>query len=291
MDSPSSTRRYSGRVFAPEDVVQIRTLIAAHPQASRQRLSYLVCEALDWRKADGSLKDMSCRVALLRMHRQGLIELPAPRHKVSPSRSFARRTAQAEPGGLLEASVQALGTLRLAQVQRTDSALWNEYIDRYHYLGYKPLAGAQLRYFAYAGERVVGLFGFGAAAWKTGPRDAWIGWSREQRHRNLGAVVNNARFLILPWIRVPCLASKLLSLAARVLPQDWAGCYGYRPVLLESFVEAERFTGTCYRAANWTCVGHTRGRGKLGDHRLGQVPVKTVWVYPLAKDFRAQLSR
>jgi hypothetical protein len=291
MVSPSSAKRYSGRVFAPEDVERVRTLIGAHPQASRQRLSYLICEALDWRKADGSLKDMSCRVALLRMHRQGLIELPAPQHKVNPSRSFARRTAEGEPRALLEAPVQALGALRLERVQRKNSALWNEYIDRYHYLGYKPLAGAQLRYFANAGERVVGLFGFGAAAWKTGPRDAWIGWSREQRQRNLGAVVNNARFLILPWIRVPCLASKLLSMVSKVLAQDWAGCYGYRPVLLESFVEAERFAGTCYRAANWRCVGHTRGRGKMGDHRLGQVPVKTVWVYPLAKDFRAQLSR
>jgi len=291
MDSPTLAKRYSGRVFTPADVERVRTLISVHPQASRQRLSYLICEALDWRKADGSLKDMSCRVALLRMHRQGLIELPAPRHKVSPSRSFARRTAQAEPRALFEASVQALGALRLERVRRENSALWNEYIDRYHYLGYKPLAGAQLRYFATAGERVVGLFGFGAAAWKTGPRDVWIGWSREQRQRNLGGVVNNARFLILPWIRVPGLASKLLSKVARVLAQDWARCYSYRPVLLESFVEAERFAGTCYRAANWTCVGHTKGRGKLGDHRLGQVPVKTVWVYPLVKDFRAQLSR
>ena len=291
MRSPSTAKRYSGRVFAPEDMAQVRSIIKAHPQASRQRLSYLVCEALNWRKVDGSLKDMSCRVALLRMHRQGLIELPAPRHKVNPLRSFSRRTAQAEPQAMLEAPVQALDALRLGLVQRAHSALWNEYIDRYHYLGYKPLAGAQLRYFAYAGERVVGLFGFGAAAWKTGPRDSWIGWSHEQRQRNLGAVVNNARFLILPWVRVPCLASKLLSMAARVLPRDWAGRYGYRPVLLESFVEAERFTGTSYRAANWICVGHTKGRGKLGDHRLGQVPVKTVWMYPLVKDFRAQLSR
>jgi len=291
MDSPTSAKRYSGRVFVPADVERVRRLISAHPQASRQRLSYLICEALNWRKADGSLKDMSCRVALLRMHRAGLIELPAPRHKVNPLRSFARRTAEAEPRALFQAPVRALGALRLEPVQRHNSALWNEYIDRYHYLGYKPLSGAQLRYFATAGEQVVGLFGFGAAAWKTGPRDVWIGWSREQRQRNLGGVVNNARFLILPWIRVPGLASKLLSRVSKVLAQDWAERYGYRPVLLESFVEAERFAGTCYRAANWTCVGHTKGRGKLGDHRLGQVPVKTVWVYPLAKDFRAQLSR
>ncbi len=284
-------KRYSGKPFAADDVERIRQLIRENPQANRQRISFLVCEAFDWRKADGSWKDMSCRVALLRMHREGLIALPAPRHKVNPCRSFARRTQQAQPGALLEAAVHELEGLRLEGVERTGSALWNEYIDRYHYLGYKPLPGAQLRYFAYAGDRLVGLLGFGAAAWKTGPRDAWIGWSREQRQRNLGGVVNNARFLIVPWIRVASLASKLLSMASRVLPQDWEGRYGYRPVLLETFVETERFAGTCYRAANWTCVGRTQGRGKLGDHRLAQVPIKTVWVYPLAKDFRARLCR
>jgi len=287
----SISKRYSGRVFGPQQIEQVRAIIRAHPQASRQQLSYRVCEELDWRKPDGSLKDMSCRVALLRMHREGLIELPAPSHKVNPCRSFARRTPQAEPELRLEAAVHELPSLRLAVVDRSGSALWNEYIDRYHYLGYKPLPGAQLRYFAYAGERLVGLLGFGAAAWKTGPRDEWIGWSREQRRRNLGGVVNQARFLILPWIRVSGLASKLLAMSARGLVEDWAGCYGYRPVLLETFVEVERFAGTCYRAANWSCVGRTQGRGKLGDHRVGQVPIKSVWVYPLAKDFRDRLCR
>jgi hypothetical protein len=264
-------------------------LIRENPEANRQRLSYLVCEAFAWRKADGGWKDMSCRVALLRMHREGVIELPAPLRQVNPCRSFRRRTAQAEPQPRFEAVVHKREDLRLEPVEPWSSALWNEYIDRYHYLGYKPLPGAQLRYFAYAGDRLVGLLGFAAAAWKTGPRDTWIGWSREQRPRNLALIVNNARFLILPWIRVQGLASKLLSMAARGLAQDWEGRYGYRPVLLETFVETERFSGTCYRAANWTCVGQTQGRGKPGDHRLGQVPVKTVWVYPLARDFREQL--
>ena len=291
MESRSSNKRYSGRVFGSQELERVRAIIRAHPQASRQQLSYRVCEAFAWRKPDGSLKDMSCRVALLRMHREGLIELPAPRHKVNPCRSFARRTTQAEPGAVLEAAVHELPSLRLAVVDRAGSALWNEYIERYHYLGYKPLPGAQLRYFAYAGERLVGLLGFGAAAWKTGPRDQWIGWSREQRRRNLGGVVNHARFLILPWIRVRGLASKLLAMSARGLAQDWAGRYGYRPVLLETFVEVERFAGTCYRAANWSCVGQTQGRGKLGDHRIGQVPIKSVWVYPLVRHFRERLCR
>jgi hypothetical protein len=254
-------------------------------------LSYRVCEALDWRKADGSLKDMSCRVALLRLHREGLIELPAPRRRFEPLRSYARRTPQGEPGALIEAPLSALGTVRLELVERAGSSLWNELIDRYHYLGYKPLPGAQLRYFAYAGERLVAVLGFGAAAWQTAPRDEWIGWSSEQRQRNLGAVVNNARFLMLPWIRVPHLASKLLGLAARTLPAHWQARYGYRALLLETFVEADRFNATCYQAANWVYVGETQGRGKLGDHRLGQVPVKTVWLYPLVADCRARLCR
>lgn len=291
MESPRASKRYSGRVFGPPEIEQVREIICAHPGASRQQLSYRVCEAFDWRKPDGSLKDMSCRVALLRMHREGLIALPAPQRKVNPCRAFGRRTPQAEPGAPLEAAVHELTDLHLELVERADSALWNEYIDRYHYLGYKPLPGAQLRYFAFAGERLVGLLGFGAAAWKSGPRDEWVGWSRTQRHRNLAAVVNNARFLILPWVRVAHLASKLLAMAARLLPAHWEGRYGYRPVLLETFVEAPRFAGTCYRAASWICVGQTQGRGKLGDHRLGQVPVKTVWVYPLAKDFRLRLAR
>ncbi len=291
MKTLSTAKRYSGRPFEPSDIERIRTLIRENPEANRQRLSYLVCEAFDWRKADGGWKDMSCRVALLRMHREGLIELPAPLRKVNPCRSFARRTAQGEPEPVLKARVHELAGLRLEPVDSAASALWNEYIDRYHYLGYKPLPGAQLRYFACAGERRLALLGFGAAAWKTGPRDQWIGWSRAQRQRNLSGVVNNARFLILPWVRVKSLGSKLLAMAARRLAADWAQRYGYRPVLLETFVEAERFAGTCYRAANWRCVGQTQGRGKLGDHRLGQVPIKTVWVYPLAKDFREQLCR
>jgi len=291
MKLTSSSKRYSGREFAADEIARIRALIEGHPGTSRQQLSYRVCELFDWRKPNGSLKDMSARVALLRMHREGLIELPAPRHKVNPCRSFTRRTPQAEPGERLEGRAKDLKGPRLGVVDRRSSALWNEYIDRYHYLGYKPLPGAQLRYFAMDGERVLGLLGFGAAAWKSAPRDEWIGWSRAQRHRHLSGVVNNCRYLLLPWVRVEHLASKLLAMASRSLPGHWEGRYGYRPVMLETFVEVERFAGTCYRAANWTCLGHTQGRGKLGDHRLGQVPVKTVWAYPLAKDFRAQLCR
>jgi hypothetical protein len=223
METTPTNKRYSGRVFDAAALEQVRGILRAHAGASRQQLRYRVCEALDWRKPDGSLKDMRCRVALLRLHREGLIELPAPRRRFEPLRSYARRTPQGEPGVRIDAPLSALGTVRLELVERAGSALWNELIERYHDLGYKPLPGAQLRDFAYAGERLVAVLGFGAAAWQTAPRDGWIGWNSEQRQRNLRAVVNNARFLILPWIRVPSLASKLLALAARRLPGTLAG--------------------------------------------------------------------
>lgn len=249
-----------------------------------------MCERLDWRKPDGGLKQMSCRVALLRMERDGLISLPVPTCSNGNGKRYRRRTPAADARAPIFAPASDLTDLALDIVaDKADSHLWNEYIERYHYLGYQPLPGAQLRYFARARGEVVGLLGFGAAAWTTAPRDQFIGWTREQRRARLHLVTNNARFLILPWVTSRHLASRLLGMAARRLPGDWAVRYGYRPVLLETFVERERFKGTCYKAANWTCLGETTGRGKLGDNTVAH-PIKTVWIYPLARDFRDQLS-
>ena len=179
--------------------------------------------------------------------------------------------------------------LDLVATQR-DSLLWNEHVDRYHYLGYQPLPGAQLRYFARAEGRLLALFGFGAAAWKTAPRDDFIGWTPQQREQRLHLVVNNARFLILPWVTSRHLASKLLGFAARRLPADWFHRYGYRPVLLETFVEKQRFSGTCYKVANWRCLGDTRGRGKLDTDHAHALPIKSVWALPLSPRFRQILG-
>ena len=170
--------------------------------------------------------------------------------------------------------------------------MWlNEYIHRYHYLGHKPLPGAQLRYFVYANNQLIALLGFGAAAWQTAPRDHYIGWNHEQRKRNLHLIVNNARFLILPWVKSHNLASKILSMVAKVLPDHWQVQYGYRPVLLETFVEKSRFKGTCYKAANWVLLGQTKGRGKLGPSGKQSVPIKDLLVYPLDRRFRDLLRR
>ena len=180
-------------------------------------------------------------------------------------------------------------TLTLELVEKATSALWNEYIDRYHYLGYRPLPGAQLRYFIKSDDQVLALLGFGAAAWKTAPRDSYIDWDAETRKRNLHLIVNNARFLILPWVRSRNLASTILSMVSRRIVSDWREKYNYEPVLLETFVEKERFQGTCYKAANWIYVGDTQGRGKLDVHNEYKLPIKSIWLYPLKKDFRKRL--
>lgn len=283
--------KYCGRDFSDADLVCIRRIAEEDPSRTRWAISQRVCEALAWRKPDGGLKEMSCRVALLRMQRDGLIQLPPPRGRGRGGKLHRRRTPQAEPEMPLVVPAGELRNLQLDRVvTKRESRLWNEYVDRYHYLGYQPLPGAQLRYFARAEGRLLALFGFGAAAWKTAPRDRFIGWTPQQREQRLHLVVNNARFLILPWIISKHLASKLLGLVARRLADDWIRRYGYQPVLLETFVEKPRFTGTCYRAANWLYLGDTQGRGKLDTAHDQALPLKSVWVLPLRPDFRHILS-
>lgn len=280
--------RYCGREFTDEEIRLIEGLISGVAGISRQKLSQLFCEQVGWRKADGRLKEMSCRVALLRMQRDGHILLPAPQGAHHPRSKEIQRTLFALPKPLVEKPAGAF-SLSLELVDRETSALWNEYIDRYHYLGYAVLPGAQLRYFVRSEGEILALLGFGAAAWKTAPRDRYIGWDAETREKNLHLIVNNARFLILPWVHSKNLGSKILSMAARRIGSDWRERYRYEPVLLETFVEKERFLGTCYRAANWVCVGETKGRGKLDVHNECSLPVKGVFLYPLSKDFRERL--
>jgi hypothetical protein len=284
--------RYCGRDFTSSEIEGIRQLIADHPTANRARLSRLVCEQIGWRRDDLRLKDMSCRVAMLRMQNDGLVRLPPPRNGNNNGKPYLRRTKLAEPGApLVAASPKVLGDLQLQLVtDRHDSHLHNEYLDRYHYLGYQPLPGAQLRYFVRAAGRILALLGFGAAAWKTQPRDRFIGWTAQQRQQRLHLVTNNARFLILPWVRCHNLASCILGMAARRLADDWQRQYGYRPVLLETFVERPRFRGTCYQAANWLYLGVTKGRGKLDVLNQAHLPKKDIWVHPLDKNFQRILS-
>jgi hypothetical protein len=234
---------------------------------------------------------MSCRVAMIRMHDDGIIVLPPPRRNHGNGKKYSSISQQSDdPGYLFTVPAGEIKDLRVDLVHTpAESRLWNEYINRYHYLGYKSLPGAQLRYIVRSQDQVLALLGFGASAWKTAPRDQFIGWTHEQREQRLHLVVNNARFLILPWIKSRHLASKVLALTAKRLPNDWQSRYKYRPVLLETFVEVQKFIGTSYKAANWTCVGNTQGRGKLDSRHLNAQPVKSVWVYPIHKNFRQAL--
>ena len=280
--------RYCGREFAPTEIDLIRELLNT-PQINRARLSRAVCERLEWRRDNGGLKDMSCRVALLRMQADGLISLPPPRN----AKPVAYRSDPQIEQAVLEPSslpIIELATLSVDLVlTKADSLLWNAYIQRHHYLGHQLMPGAQLRYFVRAAGHIVAALGFGASAWKIKPRDQLIGWTGDQRRRNLHLVVNNARFLILPWIHCNNLASRILALTSRRLPDDWHARYAYRPVLLETFVEKPRFTGTCYKAANWQHLGDTQGRGKLDTLHRNAQPIKSIWVYPLARDFQRYL--
>ena len=281
--------QYCGRYFTAPEIELIRELIGAAPPMSRYRLSREVCERLNWRRVDGRLKDMSCRVALLRMHTDGLFTLPPPRN----AKPVAFKEHPDIERAVLEPAIAPhVDLFRLSVelvVKKRDSLLWNAYIERHHYLGHQLLPGAQLRYFVRAVGEIVAVLGFGASAWKIKPRDAAIGWSSEQRRRNLHLIVNNARFLILPWINCKNLASRVLALISRRLAEDWHSRYAYRPVLLETFVEKPRFHGTCYKAANWQYLGDTQGRGKLDTLHRSIKPIKSIWIYPLVRDFRRHL--
>jgi hypothetical protein len=281
--------KYCGRQFEPTEIEAIRALIGSDPSLSRYRLSTMVCERMNWRRPDGGLKDMSCRVALLRMQADGLFSLP-PAKRTKIVTYTQHPDIEREVDRPLCMTNVALARLTIDSVgKRHDSRLWNAFVQRYHYLGYRPIPGAQLRYFVRAEGQIVALLSFGASAWKVQPRDDYIGWSHEQRQRNLHLVVNNSRFLILPWVSCYNLASKVLSMVSRRLSDDWQQRYSYRPVLLETFVQDDLFRGTSYKAANWHNPGKTQGRGKLDRFKQSALPIKSIWLYPLAVDFRKHL--
>jgi hypothetical protein len=280
-----------GRALSAADVETIRREIHLAEPPIRSEIARRVCRALEWTNALGEPKLMSARVGLLRLHRSGIIELPAPTVGNGNGRPLKHEPKEWPPERPVGGSAGALSGLRLSPVtDKAASRLWNGLIDRYHYLGYTPLPGAQLRYLIESDQGLLGVLGFGAAAWKVASRDRWIGWDRQARETHLGRVLNNARFLLLPWVQVKNLASRVLALAAAQVVEDFAARYGERPVLLETFVETPRFRATCYRAANWRYLGETQGRGKCDVAHRAALPRKGVYVYPLTTDFRRALG-
>jgi Druantia protein DruA len=286
--------RYCGRLFTPAELDHIRHLAATLP--TRRAIADAVCDTLAWLRPDGRRKDMTARVALSRMADDGLVTLPPPRNGNGNGRIPRHHDPQpelplAEACQPAPSTLDGLGPLRLTVVDTpAASRQWRHLVATHHYLGYTPFAGAQLRYLAHSDHGPVAALGFAASAWACAPRDTHIGWDPATRKARLHLVVGNARFLILPHLRVPNLASHLLATVCRRLPADWHTAYGYTPVLVETFVETGRFTGASYRAANWIHVGHTTGRGKLDRHHRNAVPIKDVYLYPLRRHYRRILT-
>lgn len=285
--------RFCGRELSPDQLTLIRELVHDFPRLNQTELARTICELLDWRRPNGGLKSRECFQFLDQSQQRGWLALPQHR----PSKPIGPRVvacdASSDPQPARTGSLSEYRPLQLQRIETAaDRRLFQQYIHRYHYLGYRVPYGAQVRYFVRspAHSCLLACLLFTSAAWKMAPRDRYIGWSARTRPTRLSLVVNNSRFLILPWIRVPYLASHILSLAARQLPSDWLALYGARPVLLETLVDAARYPGTCYRAANWIHVGITQGRGRM-DRRgqaLGRSP-KQIFLYPLDRRWREQL--
>ena len=284
--------RYRGRTFTAEEIEFIRKLIAEHPTVSRRRLSAQLCEAWDWRQPNGTLRDMVARGLMLKLHRGGHIELPRKRY--TPHNPLAKRP---RPPSLpllswspIEARLSSLRPLDFRQVRRGgEEGMFNSFIETYHYLGYTQPVGEHLKYLISARGTPVACMAWCSAPRHIGCRDRFIGWRQDARRRNIHLVAYNTRFLILPWVKVRYLASHILAEVAKRISADWEALYRHPIHFLETFVEPERFRGTCYRAANWTYLGKTTGRGKDDQSGRPNRSLKEVLGYPLSRDFRERL--
>src|ERR1700690_782703 len=285
--------KYRGRIFNLADIESIRRLIAANPEASRWALSRKLCEAWNWKQANGALRDMVCRGLLLMLERAGEIELPPVRRHIRGQ----CRTGRPRPEAVLidttplAMPLKSLGPIEIQPVRRTaDEPLFNGLMEQYHYLSYAQPVGEHLKYVCWAQGRPVACLAWSSAPRHLGGRDRYIGWSAEARRRNIRFVAYNTRFLILPWVRVEHLASHILGRMAARVSEDWQRMYGHPIYFLETFVDPGRFRGTCYRAANWVFLGKTTGRGKQSNSYVPNRSLKEVLGYPLTKRFRELLG-
>ena len=282
---------FCGRRFTVQDVELLRQVTHDYAGLGVTEIARTICELLEWKRPNGGLKNHECRQLLERLQAEGVVTLPALRNLGGRGRrreDLSQPPVEPEP---VECAASECEPLELALVQgEVESRKWREHVERYHYLGWRVPFGANLRYWVRNRDRELACLLWTSPAWKMHARDAWIGWSEEQRKRTLQWIVNNGRFLILPWVRVKGLASKILALSARLLPSDWQTRYGYRPLLLETLVDTTRFRGTCYRAANWLRVGQTSGRGRMDrEHQRHGQAIKDIYVYPLVRDARQRL--
>lgn len=299
--STLTPRRIRGREFSPSEITAIARLVESRRELSRRALSQEVCHLLGWVQPNGRLKDRACRSVLLELDRVGLIELPPPRihwrprpRPISiPALSPVEGTEQYAPGTTITVAAGRRAAIELVPVTGTTrraEVLWNEYVERYHYLGHAVVVGPHIKYFIEGSVGRLGCVAFGGAAWKVAARDRWIGWSDSRRRHCLDRIINQTRCLLFPWVRWPCLASQVLSLCARQVPRDWEAFWGVCPWLMETFVDLSRHRGTCYVAANWIELGETTGRGKWSRSKRPNRSRKGVFVYPLCRRARRRLA-
>ena len=289
---PTTTLSYRHRSITPEDIDFIRSLIAEHPNLSRWSLSKKLCESWNWVQSNGVLRDMVARGLMLMLHREGHIVLPPVRKIMRNPIVYRKPPALIDVDEtLIQTSLAELGALQFTQVRRTaGEALFNSLLQQHHYLGYSRPVGEHLKYMVYAQGRPVACLAWSSAPRHLGSRDRYIGWSAQARLQNIRHIAYNTRFLILPWVKVPHLASHILGRMARTLSADWCGLYAHPIYFLETFIEPERFRGTCYKAANWTLMGVTTGRGKADMTHQANRSIKQVFGLALVKDFRQRLS-
>ncbi len=289
------TWRYRGQTISAEQIAFLREFIGAHPHSSRWKLSRQLCDALGWKQANGALRDVVCRGLLLMLERAGQIELPPVRWRIRGQ--CRRERSRPQEAFLLDTTplalpLRALGPIDIQPVRRTaDEPLFQSLLEQYHYLRYEQPVGEHLKYLVWAQGRPLACLTWSSAPRHLGSRDRFIGWSGEARRRNIRFIAYNSRFLILPWVAVPHLASHILSRMARQLSRDWEQVYGHPIYFLETFVDPERFRGTCYRAANWVLLGRTTGRGKEDQTGRPNRSIKEVLGYPLTPRFRQLLQQ
>lgn len=289
----NETLTIQGRSLSGPALAELRQLAGANPGWSRRRLSLELAARWDWRNAAGQLKDMAARALLVKLEQRGLIALPARRQTPTNRMRCAAPPAILEPAEPIVGALADLAPLSVEEVsgQAAGRAWIRGALAQFHYLGFGGAVGQNLQYLVRDGQqRPLACAVFGAAAWKCQDRDRFLGWSADQRQRNLALIANNSRFLILPWAAAPHLGSWILGRVARRIARDWQAKYGHPLVLLETFVEAQRFRGTVYRAANWRRVGQTAGRTRQDRHNCIQVAVKDIYVYPLRRGFREALQ-
>ena len=282
---------FCGRTFTAQQVELMREVARGYAGLGVTEIARTVCELLEWKRPNGGLKNHECRQLLERLQAEGVLKLPAVRALGGRGTRRVALSQQPPEPETLECAARDCEPLELALVEgEGESQSWRQNMERYHYLGCGVPFGAHLRYWVRSRQRELACLLWTSPAWKMKPRDAWIGWSEQQRQHNLQCIVNNGRFLVLPWVRVKGLASKILGLSARRMPHDWQARYGQRPLLLETLVDANRFRGTCYRAANWIHVGQTTGRGRMDSgHKAHGQAIKDIYVYPLYPDAKQRL--